>query len=281
MRTSVVIPALDAREVLADQLEALSCQTLPPDEVIVADNGSAVSPVDVVESARRSGLPVRLLDASLRRGPGAARNLGATVANGEVIAFCDADDIVTPRWLETHVRALNDHGVSGGPLTFFEGNPHDLAKMTPRGGTAQTFLGRFPYTPCSNMAVRATAFWSIGGFDENLATAEDVDLCLRLTAAGHVMGWAPGARVYVRRRSDLRDAARQFFRYGRNDVAVYRRHRDGPLGRQKPWEQVRPWLVVMATLPRLLTSKRRSWVQHAALHVGRVRGSIELRTVLL
>ena len=92
---SVVIPARNAARTLDAQLQALAAQRFPAEwEVLVSDNGSTDATRAVaVEWAGRIPL-LRVIDASARPGASAARNLGAAAAHGELLLFCDADDVV-------------------------------------------------------------------------------------------------------------------------------------------------------------------------------------------
>ena len=107
---SVVIPVLNGAATISQQLAALAGQTYRgPMEVLVADNGSTDATVEVVQalSGRLPGL--RLVDASARVGTNHARNAGAAAAGGDLLAFCDADDVAAPGWLAGLVAGLEDH----------------------------------------------------------------------------------------------------------------------------------------------------------------------------
>src|SRR5688500_9296124 len=100
MRASVVVPVRDGAATIGEQLAALAQQDFPGSwEVVVADNGSRDGTADVVRSFRDRLPGLRLVDASARPGASHARNAGAAAATGEVLAFCDADDVVDPGWL--------------------------------------------------------------------------------------------------------------------------------------------------------------------------------------
>ncbi len=97
---SVVVAVRDGLPWLDDQLAALAAQHCESDwEVVVADNGSADASADLVREWGDRCTAIRLVDASARRGPAAARNIGVESARGDLLAFCDADDVVQPGWL--------------------------------------------------------------------------------------------------------------------------------------------------------------------------------------
>lgn len=100
MYISVVIPALNAEAFIGIQLKALSKQRVDFDwEVIVVDNGSRDKTVDVVSNYSNSLPNLRVVQAHEHRSAAYARNVGAAIANGDFLAFCDADDVVEKDWL--------------------------------------------------------------------------------------------------------------------------------------------------------------------------------------
>ncbi len=100
---SVVVPYFERADQLDRLLTTLGLQTLDPDrfEVVIADDGSARAP----EPGRRpfAVRVVRQPDLGFRAG--AARNLGARAAQGEVILFLDQDCVPSPTYLEKVVAA--------------------------------------------------------------------------------------------------------------------------------------------------------------------------------
>src|SRR4051812_13101904 len=103
-RISVVVVVKDGEAHLGRQLAALDAQVgAPPFEVIIADNGSRDGTCALVERWIQDGpsSPDRalLVDAGARPGIPFARNQGVLASTGEVIAFCDADDVVAPTWV--------------------------------------------------------------------------------------------------------------------------------------------------------------------------------------
>jgi glycosyltransferase involved in cell wall biosynthesis len=106
MRVSVVIAACNAEAYIAEAIESVLCQTVPPDEVIVIDDGST-------DGTRRilDGLGDRIVTLTqANSGQASAVNKGLAMARGELIGFCDADDLWTPRKLELQLALLERDG---------------------------------------------------------------------------------------------------------------------------------------------------------------------------
>ena len=270
---SVVLPVRNGLPWLDEQLEALVAQKCDePWEVVVADNGSSDGSVAAARSwADRCGA-VRVVDASAPVGPSAARNIGVTSARGDLLAFCDADDIVQAGWLSALVVGLTDADVVAGTFDMASLNGSDDDDDPTPAATSQ--LGFLPAGLAANLGVRRGALESVGGFDETMHVGEDVDLCWRLQLDGFRFAVAPEAVVAKRERPGLGPLFRRALAYGRSGPTLYRRYRARGArrdlaGSAKSWG----WLVV--TLPRLgRADLRRRWVRAAGVRLGRLVGSV-------
>jgi glycosyltransferase involved in cell wall biosynthesis len=109
-----VIPVFNKRPHLERSLDSVRRQTWPAAEVIVVEDGSTDGSREYLEGPGRDLLDFRLLHRSVP-GPGgyAARNLGIQEANGEWIAFLDADD----SWRDDHLAGLAELMAQAGPAT--------------------------------------------------------------------------------------------------------------------------------------------------------------------
>jgi glycosyltransferase involved in cell wall biosynthesis len=238
---SVLIPVRDGGELLREQLEALSRQTYPGRwEIVVVDNGSTDdTPAVLTEWSGR--LPqLRVVSLEGTANASRARNAGAESARAPVLAFCDADDVVDPRWLQSLVAAIADADLVAGRLDVHALNDQqalfwrDFAM--PSAGT--TAFDHLPYAVSANMAVTRAAFDEVGGFDQSIPGpgSEEIDFCWRVQQAGHRFGCAPDAVIAYRFRTDLRGFVRQQLRYGRGEAALFARHR--PSMRRDPFGSV-------------------------------------------
>lgn len=273
-QVSVILPVRDGGALLGEQLRALAAQDHPgPWELLVSDNGSTDGAAAAgVAAWPRGDVAVRLVDASARSGPGAARNLAARAAapSSTGLVFCDADDQVQPGWLAGLVQALDDRPLVTGPVVLVDGRGFERARST----KVPVWFGRFPYALGASLGIRRSVFEQLGGFADTPpgVSAGDVELAWRAGQAGHRIGFAVDARVVKRRRQDLRATWHQWFGYGRGARWIARRHGRG-LGASCVRLQVRTlaWLVVHpGQLGR--PEGRRRWVCWAAQACGFVRG---------
>ncbi len=198
---SVVIPAFDAERFVAEAIESALTQTYGPVEVIVVDDGSTDETAAVLAGF---GDRIRVVRQE-NRGPSAARNAGFAVSSGEMVAFHDADDIMTADKLAVQVGHLESHGEVGcvvGEQDLFvepeaklpywaEGTQVPVADFRKRD---ETDLNIHTMT----MLVRREVFEAVGGFDETLGHGEDVDWLLRAIDRGVRIARLEG--IVVRRR---------------------------------------------------------------------------------
>ena len=91
---SIIIPVYNGERYIRDCLQSLVNQTCPPHEILVVDDGST----DL--TAERILPPARRISTTGRTGAGAARNLGAHHATGDLLLFTDVDVVAPPDWVE-------------------------------------------------------------------------------------------------------------------------------------------------------------------------------------
>jgi len=272
---SVVVAVRDGLPWLDEQLRALVAQECDSDwEIVVADNGSTDASAATARAWGARSVAVLLVDASARRGPAAARNIGASSARGDLLAFCDADDVVQPGWLQAMSTALGGADVVAGAFELGSLNGGDRGIPSP-AVTRQ--LGDLPAGLAANLGVTRKAFEAVGGFDENLKVGEDIDLCWRLQQEGFRFSTEPEAVVSKRERATGAEAFRQGISHGRSGPRLYSKHRTAAIRRDlagalKAWG----WLVLQ--IPWLFDSgHRKRWLRVVGVRIGRLVGSVENR----
>lgn len=171
--------------------------------VVPASDGPSTLP-RCLAALERSTEPaaVEVVDAPANSGPAAARNAGAARANGAIVVFVDSDIEVHPCALRRLREALERDPQLDAVFGAYDEHPeapsivsrfrnllhHHIHVSSP--GPATTFWAGLG-------AVRREAFESVGGFDEHRfprPSVEDIDLGMRLSAAGRRIALEPAAR---------------------------------------------------------------------------------------
>ena len=193
VQVSVVIPVRDGAASLPALLSSLSAQTLPREsfEVVVVDNASRDETAAIAD---RWGATVVHEPVPNRAG---ARNAGVAAAAADVIAFTDVDCVAAPGWLETLLACRGRAPLLAGPVEVTTSPAPNLVERF-------EILWRFDqeswvpqgWAATANLLAERQALEAIGGFDTTWRhIGEDVDLCLRASAAGFGLAYCPGATV--------------------------------------------------------------------------------------
>jgi len=222
-KVSVVVAACNAARTLGVCLSSLSELVYPDYETIVVDDGSTDATAQIAEAAG-----VRLVRRD-HLGLGAARNAGIDAAQGEIVAFIDADARADRDWLyhlvETVIRKRTPAGGPNFPRPA--GSRIAAAIAAAPGAPREVRAGDDALAQmCGcNMALEKVALEKIGGFDPMFTAAgDDVDLSWRLRDAGATLACAPGAIVIHDRRSTVREYLAQQRGYGAAEGLLFRKH---------------------------------------------------------
>ena len=180
----MVIPALNEEKYIRSCLLSLNRQSFHCHETIVVDGGSTDQTVEIAKK-----LADRVI-VEAASPVGAARNLGAENAKGEIIAFIDADTIASRGWTAAIHHSMSEDGVVGVTGPTFPVGGKDFDRIVYRMST--DYLQRFlitlklPHIPGFNCAYRKDAFFSVEGFDEHRVTHEDMLLSMDLKETGKI-----------------------------------------------------------------------------------------------
>ena len=277
---SVVIPCLNAADVLPRQLEALATQEWDGSwDVIVADNGSTDATAAIARSYEARLPALRVVDASDRRGRQYACNAGALVA-GRAIVFIDADDEIAPGYVAAVGGALADHPIVAARID--DASLNDGWILEGRSGAQshdlQQGLGFLPFGSGGTLGVQNPVFAELGGFAANMDYAEDVDFCWRAQLSGVPIFFVPEAVVRYRYRPTLRSMFRQHRNFGRASALLYRTYRSqGMPGRATRAGLHEWWGLSKGFLLIRSRADAARWSRRLGRGVGRLQGSARYR----
>ena len=291
---SVIIPAHNAASVIGAQLDALRTQVdAPRFEVLVCDNNSTDG---TAEAARASGqgLDLRVIDASGPASASFARNRGAEEARGEVLLFCDADDLVCERWVSELLAAV----LSGRQILAAGALGHELFNDTivlaayrippdpavPAPGTppppASAFAGYLPTVAGGSFGMRRSQYLAIGGMDPAFpGGSEETDFAWRAQEAGAVVVSAPSAIAHYRLRDDPRGIYRQQRIQQRARIFLWTRYRGttmtGPSWKYSLTHLARD--LIASARPRRSRAERLRTAHDLGGSVGAIEGMLKYR----
>jgi|FaiFalFF_MnMetaG_3_1042247.scaffolds.fasta_scaffold00477_12 glycosyltransferase involved in cell wall biosynthesis len=207
---SVIMPAYNAAQWIADAIRSVLSQTYSNVELIVIDDGSTDGTADIV---CHFGPTVRLCQQP-HRGVAAARNAGLSLASGELIAQLDADDFWLPSLLETLVPYFSDPriGVVSANIFSWDGtralpplpadSPPSATLLSGQDVWHSLLLRQDFFIPNSATLVRRSLLNQAGQYDEHLSRAEDFDLWLRIAQLNTYFVFVHEPLAIYRRRPD-------------------------------------------------------------------------------
>ncbi len=128
---SVVIPAFNVSNCVERAIRSALEQTRAPDEVIVIDDQSQDSTVELVAHLAKTDSRIKLKLQPRNMGPGAARNAGIASALGDWIALLDADDCYLPERLATLLDYAEEHQLTmlADNFCFYDGHAKQVVKL--------------------------------------------------------------------------------------------------------------------------------------------------------
>lgn len=177
MELSIIVPTYNEEKYIGQCLESIINEfknTKLTYELIVVDNCSTDKTIEI---ARK--FPAKILINRKRGNPSASRNLGALNAKYAVLCFVDGDCLITEEWSTQIFETFANEkvGAYGGPaLSPANGNWIETA-WAPT--SIKPFLKSYATLPGANFSIRKSLFQQLGGFNEELITAEDDDLSKR------------------------------------------------------------------------------------------------------
>jgi len=229
---SIIIPVRDQPEDLTECLQSLSNLDYPKDklEIIVVDDGSRS---DISQTATMPGVSV--IRQANSQGPAACRNIGAEEADGDILAFLDADCMAGENWLRELVpffRTTTVGAVGGYVDGYYKESlldRYEVVSSSLNMGKRLLLEGRTEsgfYVPTANMLVSSKAFVDTDGFKGSMRVGEDVDFCWRMRNLGYTLLYVPFGRVAHKHRNHLGSMLRRRSEYGTSEAGLYQTHWD-------------------------------------------------------
>ncbi len=186
---SVIMASYNRASFVGEAVESIGAQTYDNWELIAVDDGSSDDTLDILEGYAAQDSRIRVYSNARNLGGARTHNVAISHARGDLIAIQDSDDVSLPDRLETSVRAFERYADLGAFTGLY-------ITIDPQGND----IGyRFSYTvPHSSNMFRASLLRQVGCYDADFRYGFEVDLYLRLRAAGARFGRVDRPLVKVR-----------------------------------------------------------------------------------
>lgn len=240
---SVIVPAYNAGDFIEATLDSILAQSYRKLEVIVVDDGSTDSTLEIVSKRANKDSRLKIVSNQRSKGAAGARNTGVVLALGQWIAFLDSDDLWAEDALERRMAAASLYPeaqfISGDYVSFVDGGPlSGVSRANSNTFWRQHFgpaldsnepllirdpirlfiQGSLTWTGC--VMIASDLLNRTGIFDERFRTSEDDHLWLRIAVATSEFVFVPNSLAYYRLRpGSLTNSGRALFHDG---VAAYR-----------------------------------------------------------
>jgi glycosyltransferase involved in cell wall biosynthesis len=240
-RISVIITCYNAAETIAECIRSVTSQNYPNIEVILVDAGSTDGTTSEALRAADKNANFKLIVDESASTPARGRNVGATVASGDFLAFTDSDCFAEPSWISALVNPENwkqDVGAVGGKTIFTDIPPERgmlnalhgaLRTRLGSAGSIEFFDGNHPANakslPSCNAMYSSKVFKLSGGFDESLRYCEDSCLNARIRRGGLRLAYTPKAIIHHKHRRSIGQFVRWIFDYGMGRGVAMKRDR--------------------------------------------------------
>ncbi len=281
---TVVVPIKNEVALLDEQLGALSAQDyIGHVDVVVSDNGGSRELAQhIAEHPLRASLKLTYVNSSDERGAAHARNVGADVADGEFLAFCDADDAVHSSWITELVNLAQRNDLVGTAVETASINSAKALKWTPTTPPERQGKSAFlPFAIGASLGCWAAVYRELGGMDNRFATSQDVEFSWRAQLADYSLGFSNRQLVAYRLRDEFRPLIRQAHNLGYGFAKLQGIY----LERGCPPVSVRRvvywWTLLLLSnplVPSFITGvSAGQWCRAVAAHAGEIRGGVKYR----
>ncbi|GAB4534204.1 MAG: hypothetical protein Tsb0014_20230 [Pleurocapsa sp.] len=213
---SVIIPCYNCDRWIGEGINSVLAQTYPNIEIIVVDDGSTDSSLEIIKSYSDQ---VKWLTGK-NQGGNVARNRGFQLSQGKYIQWLDADDYLLPQKIEQQVKFLeqNNCDVVYGDWRHqhhqADGNYflEDIKFSGKQTDVLESLLSGWWAAPLAYL-IRREKVAEINGWDENLKVGQDRDFWIRVAIAQAKFAYQPGCYSIYRRYGDVTVSTNNYRRW--------------------------------------------------------------------
>jgi glycosyltransferase involved in cell wall biosynthesis len=221
VKISVIIPVRNEEQSIEQLLNGLTAQTLKPSEIVITDGGSSDRTAEIIAAYDQTRVPIHLIRTSDAL-PGRGRNLAAAQAANDWIAFIDAGISPEPTWLELLAKRAQLQSNVDVVYGSYEPVTDTLFKRC----SVMAYVappveidGKLVRTrSVASVLMKRSVWQTVGGFPENLRSAEDLLFMNEIEKANFRIVHAPDALVHWQVQATPWLTFKRFVSYARNNM---------------------------------------------------------------
>lgn len=202
MKVSVIIPNYNYASFLKHTLDSVFSQSYNNIECIVVNDGSTDNSIEVLETLRKNRFPSLIIINKENGGLSSARNTGIKHANGDLIAFLDADDCWTSNKIANQVKEIfkTNADIVFSNYQYYDGFKYsNHSEKIIEEPTIMDFVAKNPIlASSSSIILRKEVIQKVGYFDPNLRSLEDLDYWFRCALEGYRFSFCNHKDVFLR-----------------------------------------------------------------------------------
>ncbi len=174
VKISIIVPVYNAEKYLKDCVESILNQTFRDFELLLVDDGSKDNSLEICNTFKAQDNRVKVIHQN-NAGSSAAKNAGISVACGEYIAFCDADDVIDKEYIANLYQGviLHNADLCVGNVAFLKKRNDEVlsqrkVEMTPGIFSLKDFMSFYPsYMPNAVIGAPWNKLYKKSIIDEN------------------------------------------------------------------------------------------------------------------
>jgi glycosyltransferase involved in cell wall biosynthesis len=224
MKISCIVTVLNEESTITGLLDALTKQTLLPDEIVIVDGGSTDQTVSLMENfrpedeAKTAHVKLKIIQKAGNRSIG--RNEAVRQAEGDIIVCTDAGCMPEKHWIEHITQPFVDKTIDV-VAGYYESRAHTVFQecLVPYVFVMPDKIKPQKFLPASrSMAFRREIWEKAGGFPEQFAHNEDYVFAHTLKRMGAKIWFRKEAIVYWIPRETFAGAFNMFYRFAYGDI---------------------------------------------------------------
>ena len=189
---SVIMPSYNYGKYILEAITSVRVQSFKNWELVIVDSGSTDNSVDIARESALQDHRITVVQLSVNKGVGYARNVGIHVASGDLICFLDTDDAFVIDRLHNQVsKFLEDETLDFiyGDAKTFDMQAHAMMNS---GAPDYELMHKRDYIPACSVMMKTSVAYKVGLYDSRIPAAEDWDFYLRVVASGAKCKHFPG-----------------------------------------------------------------------------------------